>query len=322
MLTADRVIVTTLVENYTDFLLPSTENVKRVGLQQQFDPRHGPLQTDNGIGFLVEVMSGSEKCTILMDAGFGSSVLLHNMKLLGFKPSDIDHIVISHGHPDHCGGLISVLEAAEKPTPVCIHPDAFHPRYILLPTGGVIGPYNYMILDRSKIEKAGGVLISTTNSVVLGPGTATSGEIERTEDFEKLKYPLPETVARLFHVKNGIFREDPTLDDQALIINLKGKGLIVITGCAHAGAITTIKHAQRISNVDKVHAYIGGTHLGFSGVTREKIERTITELKKIKLTIISPMHCSGFRAISMIAERMPDEFVINSTGTKIIMSET
>jgi 7,8-dihydropterin-6-yl-methyl-4-(beta-D-ribofuranosyl)aminobenzene 5'-phosphate synthase len=117
--------------------------------------------------------------------------------------------------------------------------------------------------------------------------------------------------------RDGKIELDPILDDQGIVIHVKGKGLVVVSGCAHAGIINTIYHAQNISKVNRVYAILGGFHL--SGPLFEPIiGRTIEELKKIGPEIIVPMHCTGWMAINEFAKEMPAQFVLNSVGTKFV----
>jgi 7,8-dihydropterin-6-yl-methyl-4-(beta-D-ribofuranosyl)aminobenzene 5'-phosphate synthase len=106
---------------------------------------------------------------------------------------------------------------------------------------------------------------------------------------------------------------DDLEDDQAIVINVQDKGLVILAGCAHSGIVNTVHYAQKISGVDKVWAIVGGFHLAPS--EDEEIERTIDEIERIGPKVIAPSHCTGFRAISRFAARMPDEFVLGVVGT-------
>jgi 7,8-dihydropterin-6-yl-methyl-4-(beta-D-ribofuranosyl)aminobenzene 5'-phosphate synthase len=102
-------------------------------------------------------------------------------------------------------------------------------------------------------------------------------------------------------------------DDRAIVINVKQKGLVVLSGCAHAGIINTIKYAQHITGVKKIHGIMGGFHL--AGKEYEpRIDQTVENLKLIKPYLIAPSHCTGWRGIYAIAQAMPEAFVWNSVG--------
>ena len=113
--------------------------------------------------------------------------------------------------------------------------------------------------------------------------------------------------------------KDTIADDQSLVINMRGKGLAVISGCAHAGIINTVLHARKITGVERVHTVLGGFHL--SGPLFEPIiEETIGELKKMAPEVIVPMHCTGWNAVNRFAQAFPDSFVLNSVGSLFNLS--
>ncbi|MEW6334892.1 MAG: MBL fold metallo-hydrolase [Thermodesulfobacteriota bacterium] len=314
---ADGVTITTLVENYVDMLLPNTERIKRPGLAFHFDPRNRPIQAENGISLLVDISFAGQNYRILFDAGLSGSVILHNMSALKISPDIIDHAVISHGHPDHYGGLQALLEARSVPLPVVIHPGAFLTRYVVAGNGWVI-PYYNQSLRKEELEAAGGRLVLSTGPVQIGPAAFTTGEIPLETPFEPPGPPsgVPSSLRCL---KNGGFEEDPTPDDLALVVCLKDKGLVVVAGCAHAGIINTIHRAQTVTGVDRVHAVFGGFHLGFPGIPQEKADRTVEELKRLKPAVVSPMHCSGFGTLAAVAREMPDAFLLNTAGAQITL---
>ncbi|NIS72181.1 MAG: MBL fold metallo-hydrolase [Proteobacteria bacterium] len=180
---ADKIVVTTLVENYVDMLIPNTENVKRPGLAFHFDPRNKPIQAENGISLLVDIYFSEQKYRILFDPGLTHSVILHNMSALGISPNEIDHAVISHGHPDHYGGLLGLLEARDYPLPVILPPNAFLTRYVVAGSGSVI-PYYNQSFRKDEIEAAGGRLVIAREPVPIGPASFTTGESPLKESFE------------------------------------------------------------------------------------------------------------------------------------------
>ena len=104
------------------------------------------------------------------------------------------------------------------------------------------------------------------------------------------------------------------MDDQCIIIKLREKGLVIITGCCHSGIINTVRHAQHLTNCEKIHAIVGGFHLT-GGIFEKIIPETIRELKKIAPDYLMPGHCTGWSAIHKIAAAMPDAFIPNNVGT-------
>ncbi|HSR10334.1 MAG TPA: MBL fold metallo-hydrolase, partial [Thermodesulfobacteriota bacterium] len=108
--------------------------------------------------------------------------------------------------------------------------------------------------------------------------------------------------------------QETFIGEQAVVLNAKGKGLVVLSSCAHRGIVNTIRQAQKLTGMEKVYMVIGGFHL--TGSTPERIQRTIADIKAINPVYIVPTHCTGFRAISAFAQAMPDQFILNTAGTK------
>jgi 7,8-dihydropterin-6-yl-methyl-4-(beta-D-ribofuranosyl)aminobenzene 5'-phosphate synthase len=317
MLAADKVVITTLVENYVDMLIPDTQNVKRPGMPFHFDPRNLKIQAENGLAMLVDVYFAGQRYRILLDAGLTSDVLLHNMDALGISANEIDHVVISHGHPDHYGGLSGLLKARDYPLVITLHPDAFLIRHVKAGSGMVIPFYN-QTLRREELEAQGARIVLARDPVPVCPAATTTGEIPLKVSFEP-PGPISGTPSRLWCLRNGRFEEDPTLDDLALVVNMKDKGLVVITGCAHAGVINSIRQAQKVTGVDKLYALLGGFHLGFPGIPEEKRVSTIDQLKALNPVFVSPMHCSGFGTLSAVQREMPQAFLLNTAGAQITL---
>lgn len=308
--TCDRLTIHILDENYIDMLLTDAPPVRRFGMAKHFDVKTGVPWAENGLSYLVDVETHGETRRILFDAGFSAEVVLHNMALLEIEPGSIDHVVLSHGHPDHCRGSVGVLEAIGRPVPVAVHPDAFHPRYISLPSGH---PMTYINLGfgAAEIERAGGRLVAARTPLELATGATLSGEVERTVDFEQ------EVPAGRFHVREGELVPDEIVDDQALFANVRGLGLVVLSGCAHSGIVNTIRHGLALTGARRLHAVMGGFHLGHPGISQEKIEKTADALVELAPDLVSPMHCSGFRTWRTVAERLPDAFTVMTAAATI-----
>ena len=300
---ADRAEITTVIDNYTDVLLTSTEVAKRPRIISQ-----APL-AEHGLSMLIKVFRGSEEHTILFDAGWSDIGVPFNLKLFGIDVSKVEAIVLSHGHMDHFGALTEILKV-RRGIPVVLHPDAFTaPRGLRLRDGRMS---KFPTLDEQSVIKAGADLVKTKSPYLLASGlVASTGEIERVTDFEK---GMPNACLE----RNGKIEHDPILDDQGIVINVKGKGLVVVSGCGHAGIVNTIYHAQNITKIDKVYAILGGFHL--SGPLFEPIiGRTAEELRKIDPEIIVPMHCTGWKAINEIAKELPHQFLLNTVGTRFLL---
>jgi 7,8-dihydropterin-6-yl-methyl-4-(beta-D-ribofuranosyl)aminobenzene 5'-phosphate synthase len=266
-----------------------------------------------GLSFLLELVDGKDNDRkIVFDTGLNKRALLHNMKSLKMDLSDVDCVVLSHGHLDHTSATAEIVNKAGD-VKVYAHPHTFLPRFhkdkagkrrqLGVPKGEGI----------AEIEKAGGRVLLTSKPTEIVPGVWTTGQIERTTSFESA-LPLSETE-KLIILVNGKEIDDQILDDQALWMQVDGIGPHVITGCAHAGLINTLMHIQKIGQLKQTRSLIGGTHL--VGRSEEYLQKTITELEQFRLKLISPCHCTGFKATAKLWNAFPTAFVLNFSGRTI-----
>jgi 7,8-dihydropterin-6-yl-methyl-4-(beta-D-ribofuranosyl)aminobenzene 5'-phosphate synthase len=304
----DRVEITTLVDNIIDLLLESNDHVKRAPRLRDGKPTQ-PLLAEHGFSALVRVTDGTETHTILLDAGLGEETMLINAERLGIDFGEVETVVISHGHIDHIKALPSALKHLRRGIPIVIHPHAFNPRIIKIPDGTQV---RMTPLDPDSLEQAGAVIVRERGPSLLAEGKIlVTGEIPRDTDFE-FGFPLQ------YAIVDGVEQHDPlTPDDQALVIKVRGKGLVVISGCAHAGIVNTVKYARDLSKSETVYALIGGFHLG-GPLYESIIEPTVDAVRDMNPEYLLPTHCTGWKAMHEFARRMPEAFVQNSVGTRLI----
>jgi len=244
----------------------------------------------HGLSIFLELNSGSERMKLLMDTGASSEVMLHNADALYLDLCHLDLICLSHGHYDHTGGMMGVLQRVNGRVCVLAHPDIFAPKLKERPTLQFIGaPFT-----RTQVEAAGAIMLDCRGPAAVAPGVMSTGEVPRLESFEK--------VEGFWTVKEDQHCPDKIPDDQALAINIEGKGLAVITGCAHSGIINTIRHAQKITGVEKLYAVIGGFHLMEADYKR--IEATAEALRRLDPAIVRPGHCTGQKAVCRLQEAL------------------
>jgi 7,8-dihydropterin-6-yl-methyl-4-(beta-D-ribofuranosyl)aminobenzene 5'-phosphate synthase len=302
---ADGVDITVLTDNYTDVLLmQGSDEVRRL----MVPPPRVPL-AGHGLSCLITARSGDERHTVLMDTGVSSTCLFHNAGLLQADFGAIEGIVLSHGHYDHFGALPDLLQRLSRRVPVTLHPDAFLERRMNIPLVG--RPVPTPRLDQASLTANGADLrMSEGPSLLASALLLATGGVERTTPFEK-GFPWAEASI------NGTWMVDPFRDDQGVVVRVKDKGLVVISGCAHAGIVNTVRHAQKITKTDKVHAVLGGFHL--SGPLFDPvIPPTVAAMKDIAPRMIVPMHCTGWKAVTQFAAEMPGQFVLNTVGTTYI----
>lgn len=317
---ADEVEILILVENQIDMLLPDlTEEdghcVSRAGLIHHFDPKEIPVQSENGISMLVTARRGPHQLRVMFDVGMTGRVMLHNLKALHEDLNSVDHIVISHGHPDHYGGIVPVLEEFPHQVPVATHPDAFLPRYAVMGDGRVASFYNQGFQpDTLDIPASRPVL--TKDPLELGLGVLTTGEIPRTTPFEGPTISDDTRKPGLYQVtRDGELRTDEVWDEMGLVIDLGPGGLVVLTGCAHAGVVNTVKRAQELTGNQRVRAVMGGFHLGFPTTPKENVQKTVEALSDLQIDTIMPMHCSGLPAHAAFSTELKEHYVQPAVGS-------
>lgn len=241
---------------------------------------------------------------IIFDAG-QTTTCVHNASFLGVDLAGVP-IALSHGHYDHTGGLLSLLERT-GPVPVYAHPDVFVPRYSR--RGRAMRQIG-LPFERGDLERMGAEFDLSRRGREIRPGLWLTGEVPRLTEFETASEDL------VVLSEEGDVVVDPLLDDQALILVLDG-GLFVLLGCAHAGMINTLEHAKRVTGVDAILGVAGGTHIGFGG--EDKLPKTIKALRTLDIEILAPSHCTGFAAAAALAAEFPDRFVPNNVGTEIVL---
>ena len=316
----DGVEVQTLIDNSSDMLLPGGELVKRPGWEigprvesavtlDPTLPRY--LSAEHGLSALVTVTAGGNTRRLMFDAGLSTDGLARNLDVLQLPLADVEALVFSHGHIDHVGGLHGLIDRfGARQLPLMLHPDFWLQRRIVAPK---VEPFEIPPPSKQAVERAGfEVIEGASPSLLLDGCVLITGEVARTTNFEK-------GFAAHQAQRGGEWTPDPLiLDDQALVVNVRDRGLVVLTGCGHAGLINIVRHAQALTGEQRVYAVIGGFHL--SGRAFEPvIAPTVDALREIAPSLIVPGHCTGFAAVSAMADALPDAVVLNSVGTRYVL---
>ena len=263
----------------------------------------------HGISILVRVYENDTMHQVLYDTGPSAELLSHNVEVLGIDLGKTDAIVMSHGHWDHFGGLIWALEEIGREIQVYAHRRMFSARRVVKerPDGRVTRDLD-PIPPVEEVLNANGKLVWVEEPILLANNTLMrSGEVPRQTDFEK-------GVAGHQALVNGSWQHDEAIiDDGYMIAHVEGKGLVVVTGCSHAGIINMLKDARRISGVQKIHAVIGGFHL--VGKDNEyRVTQTVLGLKEFNPKMLVTSHCTGWRGQHRIAQEFPDSYTASSVG--------
>lgn len=314
--------LTVLVDNKADLIVDSSEQVK------YFTDK--PLLAEHGYSVLIQLEDNEDR--ILWDAGVSRVALIENLRRMKIDPKIISQIVLSHGHLDHYAALTDLLmdmdllpEAEEwgkaidmekvqawheqHQLPITAHPAVLRERWRLNDQGKLEGPY-----DPPPVEAwaaYGARMVFSEDPYQLASGCWTTGTIPR-KSFERVGVP-----DKLRYREGSNIRQDTLEDDQAIVIHVEEKGLVVLSGCAHAGIVNTVQHAQALSGIDRVYAVIGGFHL--ARAKEEEIEKTIAFFKEIEPQMIVPSHCTGLPAIRQFAQHFPDRFIEGVVGSTYLL---
>jgi 7,8-dihydropterin-6-yl-methyl-4-(beta-D-ribofuranosyl)aminobenzene 5'-phosphate synthase len=301
---AERVEITVLVDNSVDIFLPSSD----IALYP-VPGKTSQLWAEQGLSLWIEVSEGKKRKKILYDFGRSGQVLLHNTKILNLNLKELDFLVLSHGHIDHYGGLAKMLRMTGEKCKLILHPEApRRKRYIRLSDGSYVGPWK---VRQDLLKEFNSRIITNAHSSDLGLGIHISGEIERKNDFEKgMPNAFMEVEKELVH--------DGIEDDQSLFIELEVKGVIVLTGCCHAGVVNTLSSAQKMFPGQRIYALMGGFHL--NQAEEKQMKKTLEFLLNLNLRYMSAMHCTGYYAQKVLMEEFRDRWIPNTVGAKIMFT--
>jgi 7,8-dihydropterin-6-yl-methyl-4-(beta-D-ribofuranosyl)aminobenzene 5'-phosphate synthase len=317
----DEVVITTLVDNSYDGLMSDMGPARRAPMSRtpriaaeqfvQGETMSG-LVAEHGFAALVTTRRGDRTHTLLFDTGVSPNGLADNMERLGIAAADIEALVLSHNHFDHAGGLVGLARLRRRAgLPITVHPDVWSARRIVLPGAS---EWHLPTLSRRSLEQEGFEVVERRQpSLLFDNCVLITGEVDRTTDFE---------TGMRFHetLGPGGWEPDPLImDDQALVVRVRGRGLVVLTGCGHAGAVNICRYALRLTGDHELAGLFGGLHL--TGPLFEPvIEPTVNALRAMAPAVIVPAHCTGWRAQHRLASELPDAFVPNAVGSSFTIA--
>jgi 7,8-dihydropterin-6-yl-methyl-4-(beta-D-ribofuranosyl)aminobenzene 5'-phosphate synthase len=259
----------------------------------------------HGISLGVTVAFDRQTCTVLFDAGPDPYALERNARSTGFDFGKVDALVLSHGHFDHSEGLTKAAEMIRrrnggKAVPLHVHPGSFARRGDRLPDGGIIPLQD--VPSPEELKRAGIRIVSSSGTEeILDGAFFLSGEIPRGS-FEKGL----ENQVRIGD--SGEWEPDPlVMEERFMAVNVKGKGIVIFTGCSHAGIVNICSHARGLFPGVSLYALIGGLHLVYPN--EELIVETISSLEGFGIKLIFPGHCTGWRAIHAFINAFGEEVV-------------
>jgi 7,8-dihydropterin-6-yl-methyl-4-(beta-D-ribofuranosyl)aminobenzene 5'-phosphate synthase len=311
----DGVQVDVLVDNVTDSLstVPSFVETEFAGLTRR--RQSGWVLggsclccAAHGLSCLVTVRKGKTTRTLLFDTGPEDRTFEQNVSRLGVDLGRVETIVLSHGHWDHAGAMLRALQLIRdrnggSEVPYYAHPDMFRTRATRFGNDSM-----RLMEDVPGVEALsahGARVVNTTQPQLLLDGLAyVSGEIPRVTAYEHgLKGQHRRTLDG-----TGWELDELIMDERFVAVNVAGKGVIVLTACSHAGVVNVLKHAKTSFGDTPIHAVIGGLHL--SGSNEKIIPETVTELGHFGLSVIAAGHCTGWRAVTALANAFGDNTLV------------
>jgi len=264
-----------------------------------------------GLSLWLELWRGGSCRRVLFDVGPRADTLARNAASLGIDLSGVDAIVLSHCHFDHTAALAGFLKSLGRPVPVFGHPDIFRPNFVLLPEF-----MDYAMSgenSRVNLENAGAGFVLTKDPIEPYPGFVLTGEVEHVTPFEETG-----GVSCLTIDDEGNLVPDRLQDDFSAVVNVKGVGAVVLSGCGHAGIVNIVKKAKTLAGNGDIAAIIGGFHL--LQATLERTEWTIAAFKEVapQLELMAPMHCTGLQPSAMMAASFGEAFKELHVGDRVV----
>ncbi|MBW1862888.1 MAG: twin-arginine translocation signal domain-containing protein [Deltaproteobacteria bacterium] len=306
---AEKATVTVLADNFYSCAVPSKGIAKRYLIPSGAPITDYGLHAEHGLVLHVETVVDGISHAFIYDFGTDPRGVLRNMDLLKIDYSKLEALALSHGHWDHYMTLLPMLKTKglvmRKGIPLYVGEDAFDETFWRHPDKTVM---SLGALNRKEIESLGFVqIVEVKDPTQIVPGAYMSGTIDMVTEYEKGQAPL-------LKKKGGQFQQDFFIGEQAVILNIKGKGPVVLSGCAHRGIANAVKQTLKITGRKKIHAVIGGFHLMWS--KPELIQRTVADIKAASPDYIIPNHCTGFEATMAFAAQMPAQFMFSTVGTQ------
>ncbi len=283
------------------------ESVEITVLVEDYAGYDSQMLAQHGVSFLLETKFEKGEKTILFDTGQSAEIILQNMERLGKDPDKIDLVFLSHCHSDHTGGLVGIINAVERNRiPIIAHPAVHRFNFGIKPSFRVfgMGPAN----SPEAIRQSGGEMVLTEDPLPLAPGILTTGEVKERVSFEE------NPTLSMFTLVNGKIVGDKMTDDISLVLILD-QGLVIVTGCSHAGIISIIQSAKRITGINHITALIGGFHL--IDADQQRINKTAEELLALSPGKIYTGHCTGLKAEAKLMHEFGSRFKKMRTGMTI-----
>ncbi|MBC5765825.1 MBL fold metallo-hydrolase [Ramlibacter albus] len=327
--TVDSLTVKVVTDSSYDTPRPQTNKwvrVERVPFVSRADYRRA-LHNEWGLSLGLESRIGTDRRTMMLDFGYTPAALMNNMEIVGVRPEQLQALIVSHGHFDHYGGLVALLQKYRDKLPADLKLYVGGEENFCIRKSQTAQPGHFSdfgALDRRELAALKVAVVPCEQPRVIEGHAFSTGIIQR-RSFERV---LPNTFVD-FSMKDGLgcnmpaenakaegkLAPDNHLHEHGTVFNVKDRGLVVITSCGHAGVVNTVKQAMEVSGIDKLHAVMGGIHL--FPAPDDYILKTIEELKAMSPDVVVPLHCSGPGFVNAMRNIFADRLVTSTTGTII-----
>ena len=331
--TIDKLTMRVLIDQVHDqFLRGSTVNGvvhDGPGPSRSADARN-VLHNQWGLSLFLETQRDQEQRAMMLDFGYTAAALINNIGLLRVDPSKVRALIVSHGHVDHYGGLIGFLGQYRNVLPADIKlyaggEDNFCHR-MSGSTPGQLGENG--TLERRQIDAHKVTTVLCETPTVVADHAFTTGKIKRNSIERVLPNGFVDYTTResagcdYSHFTpaemQGKLIPDQHVHEHATCFNIRGKGLVVISSCGHVGIVNSVRQAQEVSGIQKVHAIVGGFHLG--PAPADYLKQIMAEIRTLEPDVLIPMHCSGFNFMLEARAQMPNGVIQTSTGSRLTFS--
>jgi 7,8-dihydropterin-6-yl-methyl-4-(beta-D-ribofuranosyl)aminobenzene 5'-phosphate synthase len=321
--------VKVLATNSVDITLFTEERFKGKVIQ----PGAKAVRTmgEHGLALSVEIKGEDQTHHILLDSGSVTSTIIENSKAFKINLNDIEKLILSHGHFDHFGALLKIIPQLKEGCEIILNPECYYQSHsIVFSKGTVISNKNlggslkemkkkgkiihhkkFPLLNQKLLKKVADEhqikIVETKEPYLINTGAITSGEINVYDSFEITKGLYVE------HQKNE-FEYYMARDETSIYINIRDRGLVILSGCSHAGIMNTIKHAQGLTGVHNIYAIIGGLHKVNQPIW--SIDKTVKFIEDLNPEITCGMHCTGFEFNKRMSNSGHPSFTLGVVGTE------